>query len=341
MRISHLCFDQQKLRLKKKKRLLAFLVLGLCLFALCLHAVSVGGLSLSYQTLFKGFFVSYNPKVALIYDLRFPRIVITLLAGAAISVSGLLFQSVLKNALADPAIIGVCSGANVMVLLSGTVLPQLLLYGPILSFFGGCLSFLLIYLLSWKQGLHPVRLILTGIAINALFIGLANALAGLAGGANKPYINALISGNISQKTWSDVGLLMPYTLVGLALAFLLSRCCDLLLIDDKIIKNLGIDGQFLRLMVSLVAVLLASVATSIVGLVSFLGLIVPHIGRLIVGNKHCFLIPFSAIFGAFLFLLADTLGRSLFYPLEINPSVVMNILGGPYFIYLLRKAKLI
>lgn len=174
------------------------------------------------------------------------------------------------------------------------------------------MSFLLIYLLSWKQGLHPVRLILTGIAINALFIGLANALAGLAGGANTPYINALISGNISQKTWSDVGLLMPYTLVGLALAFLLSRCCDLLLIDDKIIKNLGIDGQFLRLMVSLVAVLLASVATSIVGLVSFLGLIVPHIGRLLVGNKHCFLIPFSAIFGAFLFLLADTLGRSLF-----------------------------
>lgn len=148
MRISHLCFDQQKLRLKKKKRLLAFLVLGLCLFALCLHAISVGGLSLSYQTLFKGLFVSYNPKVALIYDLRFPRIVITLLAGAAISVSGLLFQSVLKNALADPAIIGVCSGANVMVLLSGTVLPQLLLYGQILSFFGGCLSFLLIYLLS-------------------------------------------------------------------------------------------------------------------------------------------------------------------------------------------------
>lgn len=341
MRTSPLYFDHQKLRLKKKKRLSTFLILGLCLMMLCLHAVSVGGLAVSYQTLFKGLFISYNPDVALVYDLRFPRIAITLLAGAAISVSGLLFQSVLKNDLADPAIIGVCSGANVMVLLSGTLFPQFLLYGPILSFFGGCLSFLMIYLLSWKRGLHPVRLILTGIAINALFAGLSNAISAFAAGINTPYVNALISGNISQKTWSDLDLLLPYTLVGLSLAFLLSRCCDLVLLDDKIIKNLGIDGPFLRLMLSLVAVLLASAATSIVGMVSFLGLIVPHIGRLLIGNKHCFLIPFSAIFGAFLFLLADTLGRSLFYPLEINPSIVMNILGAPYFIYLLRKAKLI
>ncbi|EHI70830.1 FecCD family ABC transporter permease [Streptococcus ictaluri] len=332
--------DYQKLSHKKQRSYLAFIVLGLGLLALGLHAISVWGLSLSYQTLFKGLFVSYHPDVALVYDLRFPRILIALLAGEAISVSGLLFQSVLKNPISDPAIIGVCSGASFMVLLSGTLLPQLLLHGPILSFLGGGLSFLLIYGLSWREGLHPVRVILTGIAINALFTGLSNALSGLSG-SNNPYINALISGNISQKTWSDVSLLLPYTLIGISLALILSKSCDLLLLDDKVIRSLGVDANLLRLLVSVVAVLLASVATSIVGLVAFLGLIAPHIGRLLVGNKHSCLIPFSAMLGAFLFLLADTLGRSLFYPLEINPSILMSIVGGPYFIYLLRKARLI
>ncbi|VHM62857.1 ferrichrome transport system permease fhuB [Streptococcus pyogenes] len=107
------------------------------------------------------------------------------------------------------------------------------------------------------------------------------------------------------------------------------------------IRHLGIDATALRLGISLVAVLLASVATSIVGGVSFLGLIVPHMSRLLVGSKHQILIPFSALLGAFVFLLADTLGRSLAYPLEISPAIIMSIVGGPYFIYLLRRSDII
>lgn len=334
---------QQDLAFHVKKRLKRTIyVIMLCLALLILSAValSLGGLSVSYGAIVKGLFVAYNPQVALIYDLRFPRVVIALLAGAGIAVSGVLFQAVLKNPISDPAIIGVCSGASFLVLLSSLLLPQLLFYGPILSFLGGGVSFLLIYGLAWKKGLHPVRIILTGIAINALFMGLSTALTSFSASAS-PLVNALLSGQISQKTWVDVGVLLPYTLVGLGLALLFSRICDLLLLDDQVIRNLGMDGHLLRLGISLIAVLLASAATSVVGVVSFLGLIVPHISRLLVGSKHQVLIPFSALLGAFVFLLADTLGRRLAYPLEISPAIIMSIIGGPYFIYLLRRSDVI
>ncbi|MGT2914922.1 iron ABC transporter permease [Streptococcus dysgalactiae] len=334
---------QQDLAFHVKKRLKRTIyVIMLCLALLILSAValSLGGLSVSYGAIVKGLFVAYDPQVALIYDLRFPRVVIALLAGAGIAVSGVLFQAVLKNPISDPAIIGVCSGASFLVLLSSLLLPQLLLYGPILSFLGGGVSFLLIYGLAWKKGLHPVRIILTGIAINALFMGLSTALTSFSASAS-PLVNALLSGQISQKTWVDVGVLLPYTLVGLGLALLFSRICDLLLLDDQVIRNLGMDGHLLRLGISLIAVLLASAATSVVGVVSFLGLIVPHISRLLVGSKHQVLIPFSALLGAFVFLLADTLGRRLAYPLEISPAIIMSIIGGPYFIYLLRRSDVI
>lgn len=334
---------QQDLAFHAKKRLKRTIyVIMLCLALLILSAValSLGGLSVSYGAIVKGLFVAYDPQVALIYDLRFPRVVIALLAGAGIAVSGVLFQAVLKNPISDPAIIGVCSGASFLVLLSSLLLPQLLFYGPILSFLGGGVSFLLIYGLAWKKGLHPVRIILTGIAINALFMGLSTALTSFSASAS-PLVNALLSGQISQKTWVDVGVLLPYTLVGLGLALLFSRICDLLLLDDQVIRNLGMDGHLLRLGISLIAVLLASAATSVVGVVSFLGLIVPHISRLLVGSKHQVLIPFSALLGAFVFLLADTLGRRFAYPLEISPAIIMSIIGGPYFIYLLRRSDVI
>ncbi|WP_243096323.1 FecCD family ABC transporter permease [Streptococcus dysgalactiae] len=334
---------QQDLAFHAKKRLKRTIyVIMLCLALLILSAValSLGGLSVSYGAIVKGLFVAYDPQVALIYDLRFPRVVIALLAGAGIAVSGVLFQAVLKNPISDPAIIGVCSGASFLVLLSSLLLPQLLLYGPILSFLGGGVSFLLIYGLAWKKGLHPVRIILAGIAINALFMGLSTALTSFSASAS-PLVNALLSGQISQKTWVDVGVLLPYTLVGLGLALLFSRICDLLLLDDQVIRNLGMDGHLLRLGISLIAVLLASAATSVVGVVSFLGLIVPHISRLLVGSKHQVLIPFSALLGAFVFLLADTLGRRFAYPLEISPAIIMSIIGGPYFIYLLRRSDVI
>lgn len=145
--------DQVTAARKRTTRLVYMILLLMLLFGLMLYAVSVGGLSVSYQRIFSGLFVAYDPEVALIYDLRFPRIVIALLAGAGISTSGVLFQAILKNPISDPAIIGVCSGASFMVLLSSLLLPQLLFYGPLLSFVGGCVSFFDDLYLVLEEGL--------------------------------------------------------------------------------------------------------------------------------------------------------------------------------------------
>ena len=158
-------------------------------------------------------------------------------------------------------------------------------------------------------------------------------------GGNLSGFASIVNGNITMKTWDDVKTLAPYVLIGLVLAVLLASMCNLLALEDKTARGLGVNVNAMRLVISLAAVLLASISTAVAGAVSFLGLIVPHIGRILIGSNHKVLIPFSAILGAFLFLLADTLGRTVAAPYEISASVIMSIAGGPFFIILLRRSK--
>ena len=132
---------------------------------------------------------------------------------------------------------------------------------------------------------------------------------------------------------------MPYVLVGLLLALLLTGKCNLLSLEDKTARSLGVNVNALRIGISLVAVLLASISTAVAGAVSFLGLIVPHIGRILVGSDHRVLVPFSMLFGAFTFLLADTIGRTIASPYEVSASIIMSVVGGPFFILLLRRSR--
>ena len=192
--------------------------------------------------------------------------------------------------------------------------------------------------LSWKGGLSPLRIILVGVAVNAMFTGLSMVFNSMNGG-NVQGVAAIVNGNIAMKTWEDVRILFPYILVGLILsAFLISKC-NILLLEDKTIRNLGMNVNRMRIMVSMVGVLLAGISTAIVGNISFLGLIVPHIGRLLVGSNHKKLLPFSMILGALVFLTADTVGRTIAAPYEVSSAVIMSVIGGPFFIILLRRSK--
>ena len=141
-----------------------------------------------------------------------------------------------------------------------------------------------------------------------------------------------------MKTWEDVRLLAGYVVIGLVLAMRIAGSCNLLALEDKTVCSLGVNVTVLRVMVSAVAVLLASITTAVAGAISFVGLIVPHMGRLLVGNEHKVLIPFSALLGAFIMLLADTTGRLIAYPYEIAPAVIMSVVGGPVFILLLKRS---
>lgn len=260
-----------------------------------------------------------------------------MLAGAAIAVSGVLFQAVLKNPLADPGIIGISSGASFTAVIITAFAPTLYFFTPIAAFAGGVIAFFMVYCLSWKGGLSPMRIILTGVAVNSLFTGLSSALNSMSGG-NRTGVAAIVEANITQKTWDDVMTLLPYVIAGLFLAMLFTQECNLLSLEDKTARSLGVNVNVTRIVISLVAVLLASISTAVAGAISFLGLIVPHIGRILVGSDHKMLLPFSAISGAFTFLLADTIGRTIAAPNEVSAAVIMSVVGGPFFILLLRRA---
>ena len=318
------------------RRAISFAVVIVVLAVLFFWAVNTGSLHVTFSQLFKGLFVSYDKTVATVYDLRFPRIFISMMAGAALAVSGVLFQAVLKNPLADPGIIGITSGASFFAVVVSTFFPMLYFFTPLFAFLGGLLAFFLVYSLSWKGGLSPIRIILVGVAVQAMFTGLSSALSS-AGGMSS--VSSIINANISMKTWNDVQTLAIYSLPGLVLSLFTAKSCNLMALEDKTARGLGVNVNRSRIIVSCVAVLLAGITTAVAGAVSFLGLIVPHIGRLLVGHDHKALIPFSALMGAALYLLADTLGRSIAYPAEISASVLMAVVGGPFFIVLLRRSK--
>ena len=323
---------------KSTKTVLSFAVMGILLILLFFAAANIGSLKVTAKQMFDGLFVAYDKDVATIYDLRFPRIVISMLAGAAIAVSGVLFQAVLKNPLADPGIIGISSGAGFAAVCMTALFPQFYFFAPAAAFGGGVAAFFLVYCLSWKGGLSPLRIILTGVAAVAFFSGMSSAINSMSGG-DRSGVASIVEGNITQKTWDDVRTLVPYVVAGLLLAVCFEKKCNLLSLEDKTARSLGVNVNRSRIFLSLIAVLLASISTAVAGSISFLGLIVPHIGRLLVGSDHRKLIPYSALAGAFTFLLADTIGRTVARPYEISAAVVMSVIGGPFFILLLRRKQ--
>lgn len=321
-----------------RKKILSFVLTAVGLFVLFIFAVNTGSLKVTPSELFSGLFIEYNPDVATIYDLRFPRIFIAMLGGAATAVSGVLLQAVMKNPLADPGIIGVSSGASLVAVIVTAFFPSLFFLTPMLAFIGGLIAFLLVYSLSWKGGLSPLRIILVGVAVNALCTGLMSAFNS-ATGSSYTGVASIVNANITQKTWDDFQTLAVYVVIGLVASFFVTNQCNLLSLEDKTARSLGMNVTRSRIVISVIAVLLASISTAVVGAISFLGLIVPHIARLLVGSNHKVLVPYSILLGAFTLLLADTIGRTVASPYEISAAVVMSVIGGPFFIFLLRRSK--
>ncbi len=321
-----------------RKKIVSFIITAVGLLGLFLLAVNTGTLKVSPIELFNGLFVEYDPNVATIYDLRFPRIFIAMFGGAATAVSGVLLQAVMKNPLADPGIIGVSSGASLAAVLITAFLPSAFFFTPFIAFLGGMVAFLLVYSLSWKGGLSPLRIILVGVAVNAMFTGLMSAFNS---GTGSSYSGAasIVNANITQKTWDDFGTLVVYVVVGIIASFFVCGRCNLLALEDKTARSLGVNVTRSRIVISVIAVLLASISTAVIGPISFLGLIVPHIARLLVGSDHKVLVPYSVQLGAFTLLLADTIGRTIAAPYEISAAVIMSVVGGPFFIILLRRSK--
>lgn len=319
------------------KRTISFILITLLLPVMILYAATTGSIEMSMLDLFKGLFIESNDQVAVVKDLRFPRIIIALLAGAMLSVSGVLLQAVMRNPLAEPGIIGVSAGAGFFTMVMLALFPTLFFYSPLFAFLGGLISFMLVYLLSWKSGLNPLRMILIGVAMNSLFTGLGQVMA--SSGNSLLSSISIQTSTLSMKTWGDVETLALYGSIGLFLAVIFYTYCNHLGMQDRTLRSLGFNVNRARLVISLIAVLLASVTTAVAGMFTFVGLLIPHIGRGLVGTDHKYLIPFSALLGAFLVLLADTIGRTILAPIEIPASIIIVIIGGPFLIFVLRRSE--
>ncbi|GIP62757.1 ABC transporter permease [Virgibacillus pantothenticus] len=319
------------------KRIISFMTSILLLSLIIVFSATTGSIHVSLVELIRGLISGSNDNVEVIKDLRLPRIIIAIFAGAALSVSGVLIQAVMRNPLAEPGIIGVSSGAGFMSMLMVSIFPTLFFYTPLFAFLGGSIAFFLVYSFSWKSGLDPLRMILIGVAINAVFTSLSQTF-NYRGSYTSSMVQEVTTSTLSMKKWADVEIIVIYGTIGLILAFLVFAWCNYLALEDKTVKSLGLNVNVARFVISSIAVLLAGIATATAGLFLFVGLLVPHIGRILVGTDHKVLIPFSAILGALFILLSDTLGRIIIAPNEIPASIIMALIGGPFLIFLLRKS---
>lgn len=317
-----------------------YLTIGLSLVLLLILLIlltTVGSVNLSFTEIINALINNDNKMVTtIVYKMRLPRNILAALVGANLAVSGVLLQSVMKNPLADPGITGVSSGASVAAIFILLLLPQYTGILPIAAFIGGAIACILVFLMAYKNGLKPGRIVLAGVAINTILGGVISYLSTMYSDRIQSAM-LWLNGSLATKTWADVEMLFIYSIVGLVISLFLIRSANVLQLGDDAATNLGFNVNLTRLLISGVAVFLAATSTAVVGIISFVGLIVPHIARMIMGSDHKFTIPFSMILGSIVLLVADTLGRTIGGAVEIPVGVIMSIVGGPFFLYLLRK----
>lgn len=323
--------------MKLNKKYLTIGISLILLIVLLVLLTTVGSVNLSFGEIISALINDDNKMVTtIVYKMRLPRNILAVLVGANLAVSGVLLQSVMKNPLADPGITGVSTGASVAAIIILLVAPQFTSILPIAAFIGGAIACMLVFLMAYKNGLKPGRIVLAGVAINTILGGIISYLSTMYSDRIQSAM-LWLNGSLATKTWADVEMLFVYSIVGLIVSLLLIRSANVLQLGDDAATNLGFNVNLTRLLISVVAVFLAAASTAVVGVISFVGLIVPHISRMLMGSDHKFTIPFSIILGSMVLLVADTLGRTIGGAVEIPVGVIMSIVGGPFFLYLLRK----
>ncbi|MFF2885244.1 FecCD family ABC transporter permease [Paenibacillus sp. NPDC057967] len=329
-----------------RRGLIVMAILAVLIITAFIISMNTGFIRLSPLDVMKTLFGMGTEKQSLIlYQFRLPRIVISLLIGAGLAVSGCIMQGISRNALADPGILGINAGAGLMVMLfisfypTTAAAPVFLL--PVLALIGAGATAALIYALAYKrhEGISPTRLILTGIAV-AAGISAAMIVLTLRLDPNKyQFLATWLAGSIWGSNWKFVLALLPWIVVLLPYVFYKARVMNVLSLGDQIASGLGtsVKGERMKLLIAAVGLAGASVAVS--GGIGFVGLIGPHLARRMVGPKHQLLLPASALAGALLVIIADTVGRWILQPSEIPTGIVVAVIGAPYFLYLLARTR--
>ncbi len=282
----------------------------------------------------------------ILFAVRLPRVLAAAVVGAALAVSGLMFQGLFRNPMADPYIIGASGGAGIGACIGIVFFSQAALFGitatSLFAFVGAVLAMILVYFLARTGGrTASVTLLLAGFAVGTM-LGQSTYLFEVFdpnGGTTARIVAAWLRGIIGIPLWQQLGVAAALLAFGLVAAFPLMRRLNTLALGDEYADQLGISVEATRAGIILVGSLLTALAVSLGGLIGFAGLIVPHVARLLLGPDHVRLLPVTALAGAIFLVVTDTMARTLFAPTEIPVGILMVFVGGPFFLYLLRKNK--
>ncbi|BAY91123.1 MULTISPECIES: FecCD family ABC transporter permease [unclassified Tolypothrix] len=275
-----------------------------------------------------------------IYNLRLPRTLVAFMVGMALAISGTIFQGIARNPLADPGIIGINAGASLAAVAVIVLFPSTPIYTlPLSAFVGALLMAGLIYSLAWNNGSSPVLFILMGVGLSAIASAFTSLL--ITFGDIYSVSDALVwlAGSVYGRTWEQVFSFLPWLIIFIPMAMILARHLNVLNLGDDVAKGLGTRVEWQRGLLVLVGVALAGAAVATAGMIGFVGLITPHLGRQLVGTNHQGLIPTSALLGGMLVVASDFFGRTIFAPIEIPCGVVTAAIGAPYFLYLLIRNR--
>jgi iron complex transport system permease protein len=300
-------------------------------------ALSLGAVNLGPARVFDGL-LDRNDSLArtIVWDLRLPRVLLAALVGASLGVSGGLLQGVTRNPLADPYILGLTAGGGLaasIAIRASESFPQEFV-APV-AFGGSVLAAVLVYGMSWQGGVSPLRLALAGVAVASLLTAGTTVIL-VTSNLFAQAALAWLAGGLYGRGWEELRAVWPYAVAGIGAAVLLSRSMNVLSLGDETAQSLGLDVERTRLFAVGVAALLAGAAVSAAGMVAFVGLVVPHVVRLMTGDDHRTLLPLSSLLGASLVVYADVFARVVQAPVEIPMGIVTAAIGAPFLLYLIR-----
>ena len=327
MRTSHVSF-----------RAIGFYVITLSLMVLLFGlSIRLGTYTLSFEEILAAFQPDDKNYFTLM-EYRLPRAVLAILLGGALAISGVLVQSVVRNPLASPDILGINNAAGLVAVSVLMFLPNLAFYWmPIFAFLGGVLSFVILWIVCGFN-FRPIKMAIIGVALSALWAAISHYLML----TNPVEINTAmlwLTGSLWGRSWSYLNVVLPWLVILLPLPFIFCRDLDTLGLGENKASTLGVTVNKVQISVLVLAVALSTTAVAICGPIAFLGLVAPHLARRLVGGRHRTLLPAALIIGALLLQLSDILARVIDPPTELPAGILTAIIGAPYFFYLLMRTK--
>lgn len=325
--------------IKNHKPITLFLLCALLIFSIFV-SILFGSVSIRLSEIFQILTSKNNNTTAytLITAVRIPRVLGGLFAGTGLSCAGVILQGVMNNSLASPNTIGVNSGSGFAVMLALMLFPTNPCFMPLFAFSGALITTLFVFLLAYLTDSSRTTIVLAGITISSFFNAGINTLK-LLDTEISINLTSFMIGSLSGLTMSRLILPCICILTAFCLSFILAKSLNILSLGDDIARSLGMQVPLTRFIFLMLASVMAGCVVSYAGLLSFIGLIVPHICRQLFGNDARFLLPCSALLGGSFALLCDLLGRILFAPYELPAGILMAFIGGPFFLYLLLKRK--